>query len=127
VDLSQTLPGYGFALSEVEMPPPLIPGFFASAQTLADDMATKGVTEDELARAKNPRMADLKRSQLTNEYWLMDLDGSQGDPRRFDLIRTTFPDYQAVTAADIQAAAKRWFKAETAWKLEVRAADGAAK
>jgi zinc protease len=127
VDLSQTLPGYGFALSEVEMPPPLIPGFFAQAQTLADDMATKGVTDDELTRAKNPRMADLKRAQLTNEYWLTDLDGSQADPRRFALIRTTFPDYEAVTAADIQAAAKRWFKADTAWKLEVRAAEGAGK
>jgi zinc protease len=123
VDLSQTLPGYGFALSEVEMPPPLIPGFFASAQAIADDMAVKGVTADELTRARNPRMADLRRSQLTNEYWLTDLDGSQADPRRFALIRTTFPDYEKVTTADIQAAAKRWFKAETAWKLEVRAAE----
>jgi zinc protease len=127
VDLSQTLPGYGFALSEVEMPPPLIPGFFAAAQTIADDMATKGVTDDELARAKNPRMADLKRSQLTNEYWLTDLDGSQADPRRLDLIRTTFPDYEKVAPADIQTAAKRWFKADTAWKLEVRAAEAAGK
>jgi zinc protease len=127
VDLSQTLPGYGFALSEVEMPPPLIPGFFAAAQAIADDMATKGVTDDELARAKNPRMADLKRSQLTNEYWLTDLDGSQADPRRFALIRTTFPDYAAVTAADIQAAARRWFKVDTAWKLEVRASAAAPK
>jgi zinc protease len=90
-------------------------------------MATAGVTDDELTRARNPRMADLKRSQLTNEYWLTDLDGSQADPRRFALIRTTFPDYEAVTTADIQAAAKRWFKADTAWKLEVRAADAAGK
>ena len=122
VALSQTFPGYGFAYSQVEMPPAAIPGFFDAANAIATDMAEKGVTEDELTLARNPRIAGLKRSQLTNEYWLADLDGSQADPRRLDLIRSTFPDYEKVTPADIQASAARWLKPAAAWKLVVRAA-----
>jgi zinc protease len=127
-DLSQVFPGYGVAFAEVEMPPALIPGFFDAVKSITQEMADKGVTADDATRARNPRIAGLRRAQLTNEYWLTDLDGSQGDPRRLDLIRTTFTDYEKVTPADIQAAAKQWFRADKAWELEVRAKpDGTGK
>ena len=36
------------------------------------------------------------------------------------LIRTTFSDYEAVTTADIQAAARAWFVDDKGWKLVVK-------
>jgi zinc protease len=104
------------------MPPAKLPGFFAAATKIASDMATGGITADELVRARAPRVAGLAKSQLTNEYWLADLSGSIAEPRKLDLIRSTFPDYDAVTTADIQAAAKRWLAGDKAWKLEIVAA-----
>jgi zinc protease len=126
VDLSQVFPGYGYTLNEVEMPPPLIPGFFDTVTTAAHDMSENGVSADELARARNPRIASLRKAQLTNEYWLADLTGALADPRRLDLIRSTFTDYEAISLADIQAAARDWFKDETAWRLVVKAGPNAA-
>ncbi len=123
VDLSQVFPGYGYTLNEVEMPPPLIPGFFDTVTTTARDMIDNGVSADELDRARNPRIAGLKKAQLTNEYWLADLTGALADPRRLDLIRSTFPDYEAISLADIQAAARDWFNDDTAWRLVVKAGD----
>jgi zinc protease len=123
VDLSQVFPGYGYTLNEVEMPPPLIPGFFDTVTTTARDMIENGVSADELDRARNPRIAGLKKAQLTNEYWLADLTGALADPRRLDLIRSTFPDYEAINLADIQAAARDWFKDDAAWRLVVKAGD----
>jgi zinc protease len=120
--LSQTFPDYGYMLAQVEMPPAKLPGFFAAATKIAGDMATRGITADELVRARAPRVAGLAKSQLTNEYWLADLSGSIAEPRKLDLIRSTFPDYDAVTTADIQAAAKRFLTADKAWKLEIVAA-----
>jgi zinc protease len=119
--LSQTFPDYGYMLAQVEMPPAKLPGFFAAATKIAGAMATGGITPDELVRARAPRVAGLAKSQLTNEYWLADLSGSIAEPRKLDLIRSTFPDYDAVTAADIQAAAKRWLTDDKAWKLEITA------
>jgi zinc protease len=122
VSFSETFPGYGFAFVMVEMPPAKIPGFYADVARITADMATGGVTADELERARNPRVAGIRKAQLTNEYWLSRLAGSIADPRRLDVIRTTLPDYAKVTAADIQAAARKWFVADKAWKLVVSAA-----
>ena len=124
-NLSHVFPGYGYALSQVEMPPTLIPGFFDTVTALARDMADHGVTPDELARARNPRLALLHKNQQTNEYWLITLTGALSDPRLFDLIRTTFPDYESLTLSDVQAAARSVFRDDAAWKVVIRAADAA--
>jgi hypothetical protein len=84
-------------------------------------MREAGVTPDELDRARNPHISSLRKAQLTNEYWLIDLTGALQDARRLDLIRTTFPDYLSITQADIQAAARAWFRDETAWRMIVSA------
>jgi zinc protease len=119
--LSETFPGYGLAFAEVEIPPEKIGGFFADVNQITTDMAAKGVSADELERARNPRVATIRKAQFTNEYWLGRLEGSIADPRRLMIIRSTFPDYARVTAADVQAAARRWFEPATAWRLEIKA------
>lgn len=119
VNLSQAFAGYGYAFSLVEVKPASIPGFFDTVADIAKAMRESPVTDDELERARNPAVAGLRKAQATNEYWLTNLSGALADPRRLALIRTTFPDYGAVTPADIQAAARAWFKDETAWKLVI--------
>ncbi|HEY2480602.1 MAG TPA: insulinase family protein, partial [Caulobacteraceae bacterium] len=106
----------------VEMPPQKIAGFFSDVAAIAADMRDHGVTADELERARNPRISTIERAQLTNEYWLARLEGSVGDPRRLDIIRTTLPDYAKVSLADVQAAARKWLVDDKAWKLVIRQA-----
>jgi zinc protease len=120
--LSETFPGYGLAYTAVEMPPAKIPGFFADVAAITADMRDHGVTDDELARARNPRIATIRKVQFTNEYWLVRLEGALSDPRRLTLIRTTLPDYEKVTTADVQAAARAWLVDAKAWKLVISAA-----
>ncbi|HEY1562180.1 MAG TPA: insulinase family protein [Caulobacteraceae bacterium] len=120
VSLSESFPRYGVAIAAVEIPPQKIPGFYADIAAITAKMRTSGVTADELERARNPRVAGLKKAMETNEYWLLRLEGSIADPRRLDIIRTTLPDYAKVTAADLQAAARRYFVDDRAWKLEIK-------
>jgi zinc protease len=121
VSLSESFPHYGVALAAVEIPPQKIDGFYADVAQITAQMRQDGVTADELERARNPRVASLKKAMESNEYWLLRLEGSIADPRRLDIIRTTLPDYGKVTTADIQAAARRWFDPARAWKLEIKA------
>ncbi len=118
---SETTKSYGAAISEVEMPPAKIPGFFDTVTRITADLRDKGLTEDELARARNPRVSGIEKARLTNEYWLERLSGSIADPRRLDLIRTTLPDYQAMTTADVQAAARAYFVDSKAWRMVISA------
>ena len=125
VSFSEDIPNYGSALSLVEMPPAKIPGYFDTVTRIAADLRDKGLTEDELDRARNPRVAGIQKAMLTNEYWQQRLSGAIGDPRRLDLIRSTLSDYRAITAADVQAEARRWFVDGKAWRLVVSAKDPA--
>lgn len=118
-DQSQDLTGYGYTLVEVEIPPEKIDGFFADVTRIVADLAAKGPTADELERARAPKISSLDRAQKTNEYWIATLGAAASDPRRLDLIRTSIPGYQKLTAADVQAAAQRWLKESTAWRLRV--------
>uniref|UniRef100_UPI0025DD9944 hypothetical protein n=1 Tax=uncultured Phenylobacterium sp. TaxID=349273 RepID=UPI0025DD9944 len=69
--------------------------------------------------AKQPRLEQLQRAQLTNGYWLGELSGAQADPRRLDVIRQIVPGTERVTAADIKRAAQQWLKPETAYRVVV--------
>ena len=109
--------GYFYALAQI--PPDKIANFYASADAVAADLRDKPVGDDELNRARGPRMEDIQRQQQTNEYWLSLLAGSQVNPRMLDVIRSTVPDIQSVTAADVQKAAQDWLKDPKAWRAIV--------
>jgi len=116
---SLTWTGWGYLAASVEVPPAKLDGFFRDVAKIADDLRTKGVTADELDRAKKPRIERLEKSQVTNQYWLSELSGAQGDPRRLDFIRHIIPGTERVTADDVKNAAQLVLKDDKAYKLEV--------
>jgi len=116
---SLVTPDYGFIYALAQIPPDKIDTFYDVVAHVADDLKTKPVAADELERARGPRIEDIQRQQQTNEYWLSLLAGSQTDPRRLDVIRTTLPDLQAVTADKLQAAAGTWLLPDKAYKVIV--------
>ena len=104
--------GWGYIAANVEVPPAKLQGFFNDTQKIAAALAAQGVTPDELARAKAPRIEALQKAQLTNNYWLGELSGAQAEPRRLDVIREIVPGTERVTAADVKRAAQTWFRPE---------------
>ncbi|MFN3584315.1 M16 family metallopeptidase [Phenylobacterium sp.] len=119
-------PGWGYLAASVEVPPGKLPSFFDDVARIVANLKAKEPAADELARAKAPRLERLQKAQLTNQYWLGELSGAQADPRRLDAIRQTLPGTRKVTAADVRRAAQAWLKDETAFRIEVRPAAGAA-
>jgi zinc protease len=112
-------PGYGFVYALAQVPPDKLPNFYAAVHSVADDLTKTKVTQDELDRARGPRVEDIQRQQQTNDYWLTLLSGSQTDPRLLDVIRTTVSDLKAVTPDDIQDAAGEYLKNEKAYRLVI--------
>ncbi len=117
-------PGYGYVAASVQAPPDKLAGFFATASEIARDLRGRPITDDELERARRPRVETITRSQATNEYWLNALSEGQTDPRRLDAIRASVPGLERITAAEVQEAARRYLKDETAWKLVITPAAG---
>jgi zinc protease len=116
---STVWPGWGYIAASVEVPPQKIPGFYAAVAKIVADLRDKGPTPDELDRAKKPRVDQLQKAEVTNQFWLGELSGAQADPRRLTFIRELVPGTERVTAADVQKAAQTFLLDQKAWKLEV--------
>jgi zinc protease len=75
----------------------------------ANDLATNGVTEDELNRARLPVLTSLRQSLRSNGYWLSTvLDRAQEKPVVLDWARTRLADVEAITTAELSALAKQY-------------------
>jgi zinc protease len=116
---SDTFPGYGFVLALVETPPAKLGTFFDDVSKITGDMASKGVTADELERARKPVLETLQKNRQTNEWWLRALARTQTQPGRVAQIRDDAADLQKVTTAEVQKATAAYLTDPRAWKLTI--------
>lgn len=119
VNASVPYPDYGYIMAAIETPPQNLPGFYKSVEEIAADLRDKPIDQDELDRAKKPRIEGLLQARQTNEYWISQLLQVQTDPRRLMPPRTVVEDLRSVSIADVQAAARQYLRAGQGWKLEV--------
>ena len=119
LNASQTYPGYGYLLANVEIPPAKVDVFFTELEKIAADLRTQPVSQDELTRAALPLIDQIKQARQSNDYWLGALTGVQTDPRGLQAVRTQLTHYAGVKPADLLAAAKKYLIPNKAWKFEV--------
>ncbi|MGH6965192.1 MAG: M16 family metallopeptidase [Phenylobacterium sp.] len=117
---SLTWTGWGYLSASVEVPVAKLDDVMRDIDKIAADLKAKEPTPDELARAKKPRLDQLERARLTNQYWLNELSNAQIDPRKLDFIRQIIPGTERVTAADVQRAAETWLDPSKAFKIVVK-------
>lgn len=88
--------------------------------SLADKMATDGITKDELERALKPIQSGLKESLRDNGYWLGTVLGSsQEHPYKLDWARSRDADYGNVTVEELNTLAKEYLIKENALLYEI--------
>jgi zinc protease len=117
---SLTWTGWGYLAASVEVPPEKLPAFFDDVEKIVADLRAHPVSDDELARAKQPRVEKILRARVTNQYWLAELSGAQADPRRLQLTREIVAGTEKVTAAELQTIAQTFLRDDTAFRLVVR-------
>jgi len=116
---SETFKGYGYMAAQIEAPPEKLDGFLADAAKIAADLRDTPIGADELQRAKKPLVENLMRQRLGNEWWLSQLADVQTRPEVGASIEQAQAQYEALTAADLQAVARRYLVDAKAWKLEI--------
>ncbi|MDP3634227.1 pitrilysin family protein [Phenylobacterium sp.] len=119
---SMVWPSWGYVSANVEIPPEKLPAFFADVRKIAADLRAKDITQDELDRAKKPRIDQFEKARETNGYWLNELSGAQADPRRLEATRAILPGTERVTIADVRRAAQEVLVDDKMWMLEIKPA-----
>lgn len=118
-DLSQTFSSYGYVAAQVETPPSDIPRFWTTVDKIVAELKAGQISDDTLLRARAPVVDQLRTSERTNNYWVAVLQDAQTNPRRFDLMRTRVTDVEALTKAEIVAAARATFDNTKAVRIVV--------
>lgn len=110
---SDTFTGYGYLSARVDVDPAMTDAILSAVREIAESLRTGGVTEDELARAKQPILTSLDESIRTNGYWLgAVLSAAQEQPIRLDWSRTRRTDTESISKADIDALAAGYLRRE---------------
>ena len=81
---------------------------------LADDMADKGITREELDRSVKPLISALEKNRVTNDFWMEFLKNAQAHPEKLKWRPANEARYRNIKLRDIQALAKRYLKQENA-------------
>jgi zinc protease len=117
---SDTYRNYGYINAYIEVEPDQAEEIAQVTRELAADLATSGVTDDELQRAKQPVLTALRESARTNAYWLgAVLAMAQEFPERLDWARSRYSDIESVTKAEIDALARQYLASAQAFQVIV--------
>jgi zinc protease len=119
--------GYGSVSVTAQTTPENQEPLFTAVDTIAASLRDAPITEDELTRARASIVESLRRSQAGNEFWLGALEGVAADPAEVEQITTLITDFEAVTPADIQAAARQYLVPDKAWRASVVSATAPAQ
>lgn len=107
-DLSHAFPGYGYLSANATVAPASARAVADAIRTVAADLVTHGVADDELKRAKEPILTQIRQSVRDNGYWSFVLANAQEEPRQLDWCRARLADYESITKAELDALAAHY-------------------
>jgi zinc protease len=106
---SRAYDGYGLLSAVVQTDPKDTSEIIRALQVIAEDLATRGVIDDELSRAIKPILTSVKERVKTNPYWLNSvLKRASRYPAQLDWCRTFQEDYAAVTEQEVNDLARKY-------------------
>ncbi len=87
---------------------------------VGDALAADGITEEELARQREPLLARLRDELRRNGFWLELLSESQSNPAFLEEATTLLSEYESIGVDELSALAKRHLAREQASWIVVR-------
>ncbi|MBX3738388.1 MAG: insulinase family protein [Candidatus Didemnitutus sp.] len=105
---SETFPGLASLRCRLDVATKSAKKIADQGSAIASELAKKGVTAEELARAQAQAVAGARQQLSRNEFWLDTLDDSQTRPGRLDELRSLEHDYAAATPAELDVLAGRY-------------------
>ncbi|MCW5622443.1 MAG: insulinase family protein, partial [Burkholderiales bacterium] len=112
---SQAFPGYGVVYAVVDAPPDKAEELAQEIRAIGNDLYRDGISEDELERARNPVVSELKKLLETNAYLLSGIiSGSQERPERLERAKTSVSELSSLTVQDINAVARKYLAPQAA-------------
>jgi zinc protease len=121
---SRTWPGYGSFTIAASVDTALVEETRAAMLAAVKALVAEPVDDDTLLRARRPLLEAYDNALKTNAGWMNLADDAQRDPARLARFVSAPDRLRAITAADIQAAARRYLDPRAALEIHVLPRDG---
>ena len=109
-DMSHVFRGFGYFSAAAVVAPNKADEVQKAIGDAAAELRAKPVTDDLLARARNPEVEKIDRSTRDNGFWLAALARAQSEPERLDRVRQRKTLLEAITPADLQKLAQKYLQ-----------------
>ena len=108
---SNAFPGYGTLFALVDASPATAQRLALQMREIAGEIANGSITQDELERARNPIVNELKKLLMDNNYLMSAVVGpSQEQPQRLQRATTSVPELEALTVEQVQGVARTYLQ-----------------
>jgi zinc protease len=105
---SETTPRDGWIAIQASAEPGKVEELVEACLAAADGMATSGLTDEEIERARKPAQARIKEGLRTNGYWVRALSGLHEGKDAFADMRTAPTFFDSIGRADLEPLAKEF-------------------
>jgi zinc protease len=120
---SRAYTGYGVFYTEAVVNPNEAAAVENKIKSIVADIPKNGITDDELKRALDPVLTNIKEMLRKNSYWLKNvLTESVRYPQQIEWCRNIGGDYESVTAAELTDIAKKYLDNTKASSILVKPA-----
>lgn len=117
--LSSVHPGVGLLMIQAMADPDKVETLVEACLGVARSLAEQGVTDEEVARLKEPLLKQRRDAKRQNGFWLGFLVEATRKPHQLDDLRSADAFYEGHTAADLTPLAQRHLAPERASILVV--------
>ena len=118
---SKAYDGYGVLHAVAGVDKKDIETILAHMTEIAQSLASRGVTEKELALAKKPVMNHIRDMRKDNQYWLNSvLAGSLQHPEQLNWAGNLVEGYASISVSDLDRTAARFLDADRSAKIIIR-------
>jgi zinc protease len=116
---SDVFDNYGYFIAATTVAPDKIDEVEKAVSSIVKQLQSEPVSDDLLARARNPALERIDRQERENAYWLALSDEAQTDPERLDRHRKRKAVYSAVSPKDLQQLARQYLPADKTLVVKV--------
>ena len=117
--MSSVFNGFGYLSAAAIVAPDKTAEVQKAIEEAAAELRSKPVSDDVLARARNPDIEKVDRSFSDNGYWLAALARAQSDPKRLDRIRQRKAVLQSITPAELQQLAQHYLQPDRLQQVRI--------
>lgn len=112
--------GYGYIMAQVVVPPEAIARVGTEIHKLAQQLGQGGISEEELARLREPMLTILKDTVQSNAYWLHSvLAHSSRFPQLLEWPSSLIEDYRTLGVDELSVLARRYLLREKAATVRI--------